>query len=57
MLVVCEQEFDVDNRWGKVALDRMYQEITGFVEPMPNIEVRSFCAACYVSRFSAWPSH
>jgi hypothetical protein len=40
------QEFDVDNRWGRKALERLYSDISGMSEPMPNVKV------CHMLQFA-----
>ena len=35
--------FDVDNRWGKSALDRIYSDILGQSDATPGVQVSSYC--------------
>ena len=36
--------FDVDNKWGKSALERMFSDILGDSDQMPGVQVSSaFC--------------
>lgn len=32
--------FDVDNKWGKKALDRIYSDILGSTDQMPGVQVQ-----------------
>ena len=39
--------FDVDNRWGRLALERVLKDITGESDSMPGVKVTPlFCTAC-----------
>ena len=33
------KSFDVDTKWGKQALDRLYGDVLGISDPMPGVQV------------------
>ena len=33
------KSFDVDTKWGKQALDRLYSDVLGHSDPMPGVQV------------------
>ena len=39
--------FDVDNKWGKKALDRIYSDILGSTDQMPGVQVATTKAATF----------
>ncbi len=34
------KSFDVDTKWGKQALDRLYGDVLGISDPMPGVQVQ-----------------
>ena len=51
------QAFDVDNKYGRYALERVYEDICGITSgPMPDVVVRSV-ASVLCTKHQSWLAH